>query len=507
MKRLALSLAAIAIAGSSAWAQYTTTVPDLKAQVDKAKASITKSDAEINDAKKTALVKTWENRAKTFVTAYEINTKGVQAGYQAAPSETNPFACLQTSNGEPKEKKTEQIGNETYEVWVYPTINYYIKNNTVQFWKETYVADEKALDKATEAYKKAIELDDNTGKGTYKSKKTTIDAIASLHDLYFNDGVNQYQLKNNKKAAEDFEGALKAVTLVENCKPDSIIGQTAYYAGLTAYENGNKDKAEQSFKQSIDKKYQIGGSYHYLYQINMDKGQKQKAIELAKSAYEKYPNEEQILYDVINYYLSNQQNEEAEKYLDQAIQKYPQNKGLHTVKANMYVTAYRESQKKFEEEKHKADSLKKAAFRNRSNKTENDRLTAEQEKMNQKAEETRKEFFSGCKKAEDIYNKLISEDPKYYDAYFMLGMVYYDKSELAGKEKDMIPLSEDKDGSKAAAKEKEQKEAWRMSLNYFQKASEIQPTNKDALSNMRILYSKLGEYQKAKEIKERIEKL
>lgn len=507
MKRLVLSMAVVAMVGGSAFAQYTTTVTDLKAQVDKSKNAIAKSDAEINDAKKNVLVKTWENRAKTFVAAAGVNTKGVGQGYQAAPSETNPFACLQTTNGEPKEKKTEQISGEAYEVWVYPTINYYIKDNVVYYWKETYVADENALDKATEAYKKAIELDNTTGKGTYKDKKTTLDAIAALHDAYFSDGVNQYQLKNNKKAAADFEGALNAVNLVNGCKPDTIIGQTAYYAGITAYELGNKDKAEKFFNQSISKKFQIGGSYHYLYQINMDKGEKEKAINLAKSAYEKYPQEEQILYDVINYYLSNQQNAEAEKYLDQAIKKYPENKGLYLVKANMYVTTYRDTKDRYLKEKDEAKEKGKEAFRNRANAKEEARLRGEQEEKEKQAEASRKEYFSNCKKAEDIYNDLISKDPKYYEAYFMLGMVYYDKSEFAGNEKDMIPISEDKDGSKAKAKENEQQEAWRMSLKYFEKANEIQPTNKDALQNMRILNQKLGNYAKAKEIKDKLDNM
>ena len=41
----------------------------------------------------------------------------------------------------------------------------------------------------------------------------------------------------------------------------------------------------------------------------------------------------------------------------------------------------------------------------------------------------------------------------------------------------------------------------------FEKALAIQPTNKDVLTNLRMLHTQIGEYDKAKELKEKIEAL
>ena len=71
----------------------------------------------------------------------------------------------------------------------------------------------------------------------------------------------------------------------------------------------------------------------------------------------------------------------------------------------------------------------------------------------------------------------------------------------------LIPPSEDKDGSKAAAKQAEQKAACKQSIQYFEKALELQPNNRDVLQNLRMLHIQMGEYDKAKELKEKIESL
>ena len=147
--------------------------PDLRKTVDGFKAKIEASDKEINDAKKGAQSKIWENRGKLMVEAFRANTKGVYATMPASKSDANLFNNLELNMGAPTEKKTEG----EYELWVYPTVTYYIQNDQVQYWRETYVADAEALPKAVDAYKKAAELDP---KGAYKDKKTTKDLIKDL---------------------------------------------------------------------------------------------------------------------------------------------------------------------------------------------------------------------------------------------------------------------------------------------------------------------------------------
>jgi hypothetical protein len=86
----------------------------------------------------------------------------------AAKCDQSPFYNMELMLGQPQSKRQEKVGGEEFDVWVYPTMEVYVQNNQVVVWKETYVADPNALDKAAEAFKKADELD---AKGAFKSKK------------------------------------------------------------------------------------------------------------------------------------------------------------------------------------------------------------------------------------------------------------------------------------------------------------------------------------------------
>ena len=309
-------------------------------------------------------------------------------------------------------------------------------------------------------------------------------------------------------AAADFEKALALSDFPKDPKDTSSIdGMIAYYGGLSAYQAKNYAKAKKFFDSSIEQKYEVGRSYHHLYLIKMEEGKKDEALKIIQDAYAKYPQEESLLYDVINYYTAQKEYDKAETYLNKAIEKYPDNLSVFGVKASIYADQYAKAKDNYLKLRNEADSLKKLAFRNRNNQKENDRLTAASQAKLDEAQALRKEFDSHVAKAENTYKDIIKKDSKYFGAYFNLGLVAYDKSDLAKKEASLIAPSEDKDGSKAAAKQAEQKAACKESIQYFEKALEIQPNNRDVLQNLRMLHVQMGEYDKAKEIKEKIEAL
>ena len=504
MKRLILTLSAFALAASTSFAQNISgaSSADLQKNINDAKAKIAKSDADIQNPKNAAKVATWENRAKVFTDAATVNIKGVYAGMEAAKSQKNMFSNLEILVGNPTSKKPAADG---IEVWEYPTIKFYVQDNQVQYWEETVTPDDKALDKAVEAYRKACDLDP---KGAVKSKKSTIDGIKNIKQIYTNNGINKYLLQKYDAAAADFEKALALSDFPKDPKDTSSIdGMIAYYGGLSAFQAKNYAKAKTFFNSSIDQKYEIGRSYHHLYLIKMEEGKKDEALKIIQDAYTKYPQEESLLYDVINYYTAEKEYDKAETYLNKAIEKYPDNLSVFGVKASIYVDQYTKSKDNYLKLRNEADSLKKLAFKNRMNQKENDRLTAASQAKLDEAQALRKEFDAQVAKAENTYKDMTKKDPKYFGAYFNLGLVAYDKSDMAKKEASLIAPSEDKDGSKSAAKQAEQKAACKESIQYFEKALEIQPNNKDVLQNLRMLHVQLGEYDKAKELKEKIEAL
>jgi len=469
---------------------------DLRKTVDGFKAKIEASDKEINDAKKGGLTKTWEARGKLMVEAFRANTKGVYASMPASKSDANLFNNLELNMGAPTEKKTEG----EYELWVYPTVTYYIQNDQVQYWKETYVADAAALPKAVDAYKKAAELDP---KGAYKDKKTTKDLIKDLRNALYNDGINAYMLKDYKTAATDFSKALELADF-PRAESDTVIqdGQIAYYAALCANESGDKAQAEKMFKKAAELNYQISSCYHYIYLITKEKGDEAAAFRILTDAYKKHPSEEQLLYDVINYYLEKKQYNEAENYLNTAINDHPNNLVLYSVKASIYVNNYTALKEKYKADVDKISALKKEAFRQRNNPKEKERVEGEIVAQQKVAEATKADFFANQKKAADCYKLMLDKQSNNYDANFMLGILSYDKAEIYQIEKDAIPMSEDKDGSQAAAKDKEIHACWKESCEWFEKAHKANPKETNPLQNLKMLYYKLGDTANNARVKE-----
>ena len=491
-----MTIAVAAMVCGSALAQT-----DAKKAIDGYKAKIESSNKDIADAKKGGQTKTWEARGKLLVEAFKANTKGVYATMPASKSDANLFNNLELIMGAPAEKKTE--GN--MELWVYPTVTYYIQNDQVQYWKETYVADPDALSKAVDAYKKAAELDP---KGTYKDKKPTMELIKDLRNALYNNGINSYMLKDYKTAAKDFAKALELRDF-PRAENDTIIqdGQIAYYAALCANEDGNKAEAEKLFKKAAELNYQISSCYHYIYMITKEKGDEAKAFQIISDAYKKYPKEEQLLYDVINYYLEKKQYKEAENYLNTAINDHPDNLVLYSVKASIYVNNYTALKDKYKADVDKISSLKKEAFRQRNNPKEKERVEGEIAAQQKVAEATKADYMANQKKAADCYNKMLAKDANNYDGNFMLGILSYDKAEIVQIEKDAIPMSEDKDGSQAAAKDKEIHAFWKESCEWFEKAHKANPKEKNPLSNLKMLYYKLGDTANNARVKAELEKL
>lgn len=490
MNNIILTVAIAAVASSAVMAQN-----ENQKLIDNYKKSIEASNKDIQDAKKSSNVKTWENRGKLMVEASKANIKGVYAGMPASKSDANPFNNLVLMMGEPNAKSA---GDPGIEIWEYPTINFYVQNDQIQYWKEKYVADENALEKASEAYRKANDLT-----AGYKDKKTTKDLIKDLRNAFFNDGINSYYLKNYEDAAKKFEGALNLEDF-PRAENDTMLldGQIAYYAGLCAYQAGKKEEATKLFTKAADLDYQPGSCYHYVYQIYMDLGQDEQGFKVLSEAYKKFPGEESILYDVINYYLGKKQYKEAEDYLNKAIAEHPDNLVLYNVKASMFVTEYGNIKTQYEKDIEKISQLKKEAFRQRNNPTEKARVESEIISAEKAAAETKEKFMANQAKAKACYNDALAKKSDDYNSLFMLGILAYDEAELIAIEKNAIPLSEDKDGSKAAAKDEQIHKCWKQSCEWFEKAYQSDPKQKNPLTNLKMLYYKLGDTANNKRVKD-----
>ena len=328
--------------------------------------------------------------------------------------------------GEAQNAAQEQIGGTAYDVLSYPNKDLFFENDKLAFWRQTNIADPDLLFSAQEAYQKAIELDAQ-GKLTKKIKE----GLTALADKMRQEGLCSYSMQNYQAAQRYFIAAAAcklnpAVNIV-----DSVM---IYYAGVVSAVNvKDYEKAIYHFKLCIQHQYYDGGNVYTqiaaAYQALGDTTAQEEAL---KEGFRKFPVNQEILIGLINFYIS--KNDDPAKVIDllkQAQEGDPTNVSLYFVEGTLY-----------------------------------DKLGKREDAMR-------------------LYKKSTEIDPKYYDGYYNMGILYYNKAVEYLQEASAI-----KDWKSPVIKELEGKanNDYKLALAEFLKAYEIDPTQKMALEAIKNIY-------------------
>lgn len=223
------------------------------------------------------------------------------------------------------------------------------KSNT---WPETYITaakvyiklkkegkDNDGLKKAFDYYMKAVELDqqgDINGKNKGKYKNALFLELDAFKKELYSDGVDGFQKEDFKRSIFDFESVLKIGELPVMITSGVIDTSTTYNVGLAAYNAKEWDTAEKYFIKVRDLGYGGGDVVLYLNQIYITKGDSLKMGENLKSGFERYPDDSRLLTNLIQFYISSNQNEEALTYLNTAISKDPENPVFYYARGVLY---------------------------------------------------------------------------------------------------------------------------------------------------------------------------
>jgi tetratricopeptide (TPR) repeat protein len=107
-------------------------------------------------------------------------------------------------------------------------------------------------------------------------------------------------------------------------------------------------------------------------------------------------------------------------------------------------------------------------------------------------------------KAIETYKKTMEVDPEFFNAYYNLGALYYNKGV------QQIEVAKDVPANENARYEAELKKAdqwFELALPYMEKCHSLQPDDKMVLESLKNLYYRLKNMDKYNEILEKIEKL
>jgi len=299
----------------------------------------------------------------------------------------------------------------------------------------------EALQKASESYKKALELDSPTG----EFGKQVPDRMKNLYGLAFNDGVKYYN--SGKENPQDYDKAIASYKLASSLMPTDT---TAVL--YTAYAQEAKQDvagAKASYNQLLGMGYKSVPVYTRLLQIDeqtKDAADGQKVLQQALAA---YPNNKTFLIQDLNQSMGGSTGGAgAIEKINKAIAADPNNSNLYAVRGGIY------------------DREKKSDL------------------------------------AMADYKKAIELDPKNFDAQYNMGIYNYNLAAPLYTKASKMDLKTYQVKGKAV--EAEGKKYFEASIPYFERALELNPNDQGSLFALQKVYARLNRPADAKRMEERL---
>lgn len=297
---------------------------------------------------------------------------------------------------------------------------------------------------AFESYLKALELDDKDRfSNSVKIKLTLL-----IGDLT-NQAVAGFNEENYEVALKSFEQilAIEDTPIYKGEDSTSVDTVIIFNAGLAAYNAQKYDKAIEYYKKAAEYKYNGAKTYSLISSSYKQIGDTVNALNILKEGLKEYSSNGAILVEVINIYLDANKVDDAMKYLEIAISQDPTNASYYFAQGTLF------------------DKLQK------------------------------------IDEAANCYMKAIEYKDDYFDAYYNLGALYYNKGVKQVDVANAIP-------SNQPDKYEEEKEKadieFKKAIPYMEKAHEINPTDKFTLESLKTLYYRLKMLDKHAEILEKI---
>ena len=306
---------------------------------------------------------------------------------------------------------------------------------------------DEPLFKAFDSYKKAIELDEKS-----KYSKSLVIDLTFLQTDFSNHAVSSYQKEDYATALKCFESfmAISNLPIMNKTGGEAIDTAIIYNSGLAAFKAGNWDKAINYFHKSSALDYNGAASYNFAFEAYEAKGDTLGAVNLLKEGFEKYPDDETLIVQLINFYISSGKADDAVNYLDLAIAKNPTNVSYYTAKGGTLEKLGREDD------------------------------------------------------AVGVYKEAIKLDSTQFTPYYNLGVIFYNRGVNVLNEATQLPAN--------AAKEYDEKinvgkTHLKEALPYIEKAYSIDSTEVAIMESLRLIYYRLQMTKKYDEINKKIQSI
>jgi tetratricopeptide (TPR) repeat protein len=327
--------------------------------------------------------------------------------------------------GQPGKVQTRTEGNRTLEDYVYERLTVTIENDKVVSWIETVKITENPLGDAEIAFRKAIELDEGN-----KLTEKIVEGLKNLKIYYESDGIDAFNASDYEKAFNHFNNILK----INELPPmEGVVDTLVFYSAARAAKQSGKDEiAVNLFKKALEIGIEDPLIYVFMNESYKILGDTASSIETLKTGFKKHPDNQSILIEMINYYLLRDESEEALEYLSLAKQDDPNNVSFMFAEGTIL-----------------------------------DKLERTDDAIN-------------------AYKCCIATDSTYFNAYFNLGVVYYNKAVKIIDDAQAIEDLEEYNATMATSIDEFQN-----AIPYMEKAREIAPDDNvkcEVLNTLKTLY-------------------
>jgi len=392
-----------------------------------------KSNEDIQDPKKNIKAKTWVTRGTLMTEIYNFHNQYLRKGM--------PQTEVKLFFKEPKEVKTYEEGSDGMEDLIYERITLTFRNKILETWKETVKMFETPLQESRMSFEKAISFDTDG-----KEAKSIKEGLAVLKLAYETEAVFAYNDKNYTEAYNNFSKILEVnkLPLMENLQDTVVIYNTA----RAAYEMKDYEKAVQLFSEVKNLGLEEPYLYVFLKNSYMGMGDTLKGEAVLDEGFRKYPNDESILIELINYYLVTKQSDKALDLLSIAEKNDPSNVSF--------------------------------IF----------------------AEGTIRDKMGNFEEAKSTYLRCLEIDSAYYNASFNLGVLHYNKAVKMYDE--LVNISDNQEYEKARVTADDM---FKAAIPYMEKAHEIDPATREPLETLKTLYLRLQMTDKLNEVNKMLQEM
>ncbi len=441
MKKLTYFIVLLILAsGAGLKAQTAEGTPDANFSIYKNK--LKKSDENLTDEKKNTSSKFWLSRAELMMDIFNLNRDHIGQGTQQVH--------VKLIYSEPQEIKTWEKEGSKYEEYIYERIKITFKDGVVESFEETVLLHDAPLTEAVRSLEKTQELDTDN-----KLEKKVKEDYDKLKKLFERQAIEEFLKEDYAKSFQSFAAitGINEKPIMEGAVDTTLI----YYAGMAASRADMKEEAIEYYEKARSYNYPEPDLYIFLRNKYWEAGDTAKGLEVLVEGFERFPENQAIVIELINYYLVADKTQEALDYLKIAQEDDPTNISFIFAEGTLY-----DKQKNTE-------------------------------------------------KALELYLKCIEMDPGYFNAYYNTGVMHFNTAVEMYKEANNIrdPLEYGK--AKDAADE-----VLKKALPYMEKAYEIAESNttwkadektkniNETLETLKTLYYRLQMTDKYQEVKAKL---